>query len=147
MLASALAAAAVAVGPCDILDAAGNACVAAHSTVRALYATYNGPLYNVTRSSDRQSANISVIAPGGFANKAAHDAFCSKLDCVISQVYDQSPMGNHLGQRHKLVNASQHPITVSHGVPVYGMWFDPGADRSRGWDCAVGSATGHGHRC
>jgi hypothetical protein len=34
-------------GPCDILGAAGNPCVAAHSTVRALYAAYDGPLYNV----------------------------------------------------------------------------------------------------
>lgn len=74
--------------------------------------------------------------PGGFANKAAHDAFCAKLDCVISQVYDQSPMGNHLGQRHKLVNASQHPISVNKGVQVYGMWFDPGfgyhVDKTKG---------------
>lgn len=31
-------------GPCDILGAAGNPCVAAHSTVRALYKAYNGPL-------------------------------------------------------------------------------------------------------
>jgi hypothetical protein len=36
-------------------------------------------------------------------------------------------MGNHLGQRHKLVNASRHKITVGKGnTPVYGMWFDPG---------------------
>jgi len=48
------------------------------------------------------------------------------MDCVILSVQDQSPMGNHLTQRHKLVNASQHPITVGDGVGVYGMWFDPG---------------------
>jgi len=40
---------------------------------------------------------------------------------------DQSPNGNHLGQRHKLVNASRHIVTVgSSNTPVYGMWFDPG---------------------
>ena len=38
---------ALAEGPCDILGAAGNPCVAAHSTVRALYAAYDGPLYKV----------------------------------------------------------------------------------------------------
>ena len=114
-------------GPCDILDAAGNPCVAAHSTVRALYAKYNGPLYNVTRSSDGKSANVGVLSPGGFADKATHDAFCSKLDCVISNVFDQSPNGNHLGRRHKLVNASRHVITVGKDkTEVYGMWFDPG---------------------
>ncbi|HXK04279.1 MAG TPA: arabinofuranosidase catalytic domain-containing protein, partial [Verrucomicrobiae bacterium] len=39
-------------GPCDIYAAAGNPCVAAHSTTRALYASYNGPLYQVLRQSD-----------------------------------------------------------------------------------------------
>ena len=42
--------------------AAGNPCVAAHSTTRALYAAYDGPLYKVTRSSDGKSARR---APGG----------------------------------------------------------------------------------
>ena len=32
-------------GPCDIYADAGAPCVAAHSTTRALYASYNGPLY------------------------------------------------------------------------------------------------------
>jgi len=113
-------------GPCDITGKAGNPCVAAHSTTRALYADYDGPLYNVTRSFDGKSALIGVLEKGGFANIKEHEAFCSKLDCVISNVMDQSPMGNHLGQRHKLVNASQHKITVGDGVEVYGMWFDPG---------------------
>jgi hypothetical protein len=62
-------------GPCDILDAAGNPCVAAHSTVRALYGKYDGPLYNVTRSSDNTSINIGLLSIGGFADKPAHDAF------------------------------------------------------------------------
>jgi hypothetical protein len=62
-------------GPCDILDAAGNPCVAAHSTVRALYAKYDGPLYNVTRSSDGKSANIGLLSAGGFADKPTHDKF------------------------------------------------------------------------
>jgi dephospho-CoA kinase len=29
---------------CDIFEAGGTPCVAAHSVTRALYATYNGPL-------------------------------------------------------------------------------------------------------
>ena len=105
------------------------------------------------RASDGKSADVGVLSAGGFANKATHDVFCSKLDCVISKgsssvvavvlsvsilvskpccltpslVYDQSPQNNHLGQRHKLVNASRHAITVGKDkTPVYGMWFDPG---------------------
>ena len=70
--------------------------------------------------------STQIQTAGGFADKAAHDAFCPKLDCVISNVFDQSPNGNHLGQRHKLVNASNHPISVHGGTQVYGMWFDPG---------------------
>lgn len=123
-------------GPCDITGKAGNPCVAAHSTVRALYAAYDGPLYNVTRSSDGRSANIGVLKAGGFANIATHDAFCAKGDCVISNVFDQSPNGNHLGKRHGLVNASKHKITAGGNVPVYGMWFDPGygyhVDKTKG---------------
>lgn len=112
--------------PCDITANAGNPCVAAHSTVRALYAKYAGPLYKVTRASDGASLNVSVISAGGFANVKEQDAFCVKGDCVIATVFDQSPMENHLGQRHGLVNATQHRITVGNGVPVYGMWFNPG---------------------
>ena len=115
---------------------------AAHSTVRALYAKYDGPLYNVTRSSDGASSLIGVLSPGGFANKSAHDSFCSKLDCVISNVMDQSGKNNNLGQRHKLVNASLHAITVGPSkTPVYGMWFEPGFGMHV--DNTTGIATGN----
>ncbi len=44
--------------PCDIYAAAGTPCVAAHSTTRALYAAYDGPLYQVSRASDNTTTNI-----------------------------------------------------------------------------------------
>ena len=119
-----LLAVAIAEGPCDILAAAGTPCVAAHSTTRALFEGYSGPLYNITRP-DGMSFSVPLLAPGGFADKKAHDAFCPNKDCVVSNVFDQTTNANHLGQRHKLVNASQHPIQIS-GVDVYGLWFDPG---------------------
>ena len=69
------------------------------------------------------STSIGLLSAGGFANKPAHDTFCAKLDCVISNVFDQSPQHNHLGQRHKLINASRHSVTVGMDkTPVYGMW-------------------------
>eukprot|EP01051_Picozoa_sp_SAG22_P010271 SAG22_NODE_913_length_6527_cov_2.919726_4_plen_365_part_00 len=122
--------------PCDILVAAGNPCVAAHSTVRALYSEYTGPLYKVSRT-DGSSANVGVLEAGGFANISEQETFCTKGDCVISKVYDQSPEGNHLTQRiscvpgqgcvyHKMVNASKHMIAVRGGRHVAGMWLDPG---------------------
>ena len=131
-------------GPCDITGAAGQPCVAAHSTVRALYGAYDGPLYNVTRTGDGQSLNVGVLKPGGFANVATHDAFCAKGDCLVSNIFDQSPQKNHLKQRHKLVNASQHPIHVRDGeknITVYGLWFDPGFGYHQ--DNTTGIATGN----
>src|SRR5271155_2678876 len=50
-------------GPCDIYAAAGNPCVAAHSSTRALYASYNGPLYQVMRQSDGKKLDIGVVQP------------------------------------------------------------------------------------
>ena len=123
MLAILVASAWGAEGPCDITGAAGNPCVAAHSTVRALYGNYSGGLYIVQKPSTRQQLTIGVLEPGGFADKAKHDRFCGpELDCVILSVLDQSPMKNHLTQRHGLVNASRHPILVGDNVGVYGMW-------------------------
>ena len=121
-----LAPTAVAEGPCDITGAAGQPCVAAHSTVRALYGKYDGGLYVVQKNHTQEQMTIGVLKPGGFADKAKHDNFCAKLGCVILKIHDQSPMKNHLTQRHGLINASRHPIIVGDGVGVYGMWFDPG---------------------
>jgi len=50
-------------GPCDIYAAAGDPCAAAHSTTRALYASYNGPLYQVLRQSDGKTLDIGVVQP------------------------------------------------------------------------------------
>ena len=63
-------------GPCDIYARAGTPCVAAHSTTRALYASYDGPLYQVRRLSDERVKDIGVVSPtagpfpdaGGYAD-------------------------------------------------------------------------------
>ena len=106
-------AAVAAEGPCDITGAAGNPCVAAHSTVRALYGAYSGGLYIVQKNHTQEQLTVGVLEPGGFADKAKHDAFCGPAqDCVILSVLDQSPMANHLTQRHGLVNASRSAATA-----------------------------------
>src|ERR1043166_6247220 len=64
-------ASAAAQGPCDIYAAGGTPCVAAHSTTRALFGAYSGPLYQVRRSSDNATMNISPVSAGGVANAAA----------------------------------------------------------------------------
>jgi hypothetical protein len=133
-------------GPCDIYAAAGDPCVAAHSTTRALYASYNGPLYEVLRQSDGKTLDIGVVQPttspapdsGGYANAAAQDAFCANTYCWISIVYDQSPKHNHLiqaprggfsgpamGGFNNLPVADMAPITIM-GHKAYGVFIAPG---------------------
>ncbi|WP_431209938.1 arabinofuranosidase catalytic domain-containing protein [Puia sp. P3] len=48
-------------GPCDIYAEGGSPCVVAHSSTRALYASYNGPLYQVLRQSDGKTLDIGVV--------------------------------------------------------------------------------------
>jgi non-reducing end alpha-L-arabinofuranosidase len=133
-------------GPCDIYTAAGDPCVAAHSTTRALYSSYNGPLYQVLRQSDGKTLDIGVVPPaasplrdaGGYANAAAQDAFCVNTYCWITTIYDQSPKHNDLTQAprggfsgpamggfNNLPIADMAPITVM-GHKVYGVFISPG---------------------
>src|SRR5580692_4990625 len=125
-------------GPCDIYASAGNPCAAAHSTTRALYATYNGPLYQVLRQSDGKTLDIGVVNPGGYADAAAQDMFCAGAYCWISIIYDQSPKHNDLTQAprggfggpalggfNNLPIADMAPITIM-GHKVYGVFIEPG---------------------
>jgi hypothetical protein len=120
--------------------------VAAHSSTRALYAAYNGPLYRVLRQSDGKTLDIGVVQPvaspaadaGGYADAAAQDAFCANTHCWISIVYDQSPKHNNLiqaprggfsgpamGGFNNLPVADMAPITIM-GHKAYGVFIEPG---------------------
>lgn len=70
------------IGPCDIYAAGNTPCVAAHSTVRALYGSYGDVLYQVRRASDKTTKDIAVLSPGGYADSAAQDSFCSGTTCT-----------------------------------------------------------------
>ncbi len=82
--------------PCDIYGGAGTPCVGAYSTVRALYSAYDGPLYQVQRASDGATANVGLLAAGGYADAGEQDAFCAHTTCVITELYDQSSEENNL---------------------------------------------------
>src|SRR5678816_2680100 len=56
--------------PCDIYASGGTPCVAAHSTTRALFDAYNGPLYQVRRSRDNAVQDIGLLRAGGTATAA-----------------------------------------------------------------------------
>jgi non-reducing end alpha-L-arabinofuranosidase len=131
-------------GPCDIYASAGTPCVAAHSTTRALFGSYSGPLYQVRRSSDNATTNISPLSAGGVANAATQDSFCAGTSCVITVIFDQSGRGNNLTQApgggaaggpDNLANATAAPISVG-GHKAYGVFVAPGTgyrdDRTSG---------------
>jgi non-reducing end alpha-L-arabinofuranosidase len=128
------AGAGAATGPCDIYAKAGNPCVAAHSTVRALLGAYGGKLYQV-RNSAGATQDISAMSPGGFADGAAQDAFCSGTTCVITVVYDQSGKGNDLWYQGSTMvpgstssspsKATSESLMLS-GHKVYSLYINPG---------------------
>jgi hypothetical protein len=134
--------------------------VAAHSTTRALYASYNGPLYQVMRLSDHAVKDIGVAQPtaspfpdpGGYADAAAQDAFCANTTCLITKIYDQSGHGNNLtqaprgnfsgpamGGANNLPVADMAPVTIS-GHKAYGVFIEPGMGLRD--DDTAGIATG-----
>jgi hypothetical protein len=124
--------------PCDIYAAGGTPCVTAHSTIRALFASYNGPLYQIQRKSDGALADIGLTSAGGFANATAQTSFCSGTTCTITKIYDQTanhndlpissggfwpgpgPNGSDIG-----ANAMALPVTVA-GHPAFGVNVTPG---------------------
>ena len=130
-------------GPCDIYEKGGAPCVAAHSTTRALYAAYDGPLYQVMRASDGKTRDIGVVKataedPGGYADAAAQDAFCKDTYCWVTVLYDQSGKGNHLyqaprggfsgpamGGYNNVPVADWAPVSIM-GHKVYGIFIAPG---------------------
>jgi hypothetical protein len=133
--------------PCDIYAADGGPCVAAHSTVRALYATYSGPLYQVKKATDSSTHDILPLAPGGFANAADQDTFCGVDSCTISIIYDQSGWGNHLTSAPagmakptpgKEANAKAIPVTIS-GHSVYGVHILTGIGYRNNQACGTAS--------
>src|SRR6201987_5059877 len=80
--------------PCDIYGSAGTQCVPAYSTVRALYSSYDGPLYQVRRVSDGAMTDVGLLQAGGYADETQQDTFCAHTTCVITKLYDQSPEHN-----------------------------------------------------
>jgi len=133
--------------PCAIYAAAGTPCVAAHSTTRALYAAYNGPLYQVKRASNGATTNINTLAAGGYANAAAQDSFCAGTTCTITEIFDQSPQHNNLtigpaggaGGADVGANATALPVMAG-GNRVYGVDVTPGVGYRD--DATSGVATG-----
>ncbi len=119
--------------PCDIYAAAHTPCVAAHSTVRALFSAYNGKLYQVRRASDGRTRNIGLLSAGGYANTSTQNSFCAATTCAITIIYDQSGHGNNLayqgpggaGGHDTPTSATSESLTVA-GKKVYSLYINLG---------------------
>ncbi|MFD8739381.1 alpha-L-arabinofuranosidase B [Streptomyces sp. NPDC059618] len=119
--------------PCDVYATAGTPCVAAHSLVRALSSSYGGSLYQVKRASDGATADIGLLAAGGYANAAAQDSFCGGTTCIVTKIYDQSSRHNDLtvegaggaGAADVGAPADALPVTAG-GHQVYGLEISAG---------------------
>ncbi len=108
---------------CDIYAAGGTPCVTAHSTTRALFAAYNGPLYQIQRASDQKYLDIGLLAAGGYADSAPQVSFCAGTRCTVTKIYDQT--------------ANHNDLPISWG----GFWKGPGPNgvrRRRGRDGTAG---------
>ncbi|WP_149404401.1 arabinofuranosidase catalytic domain-containing protein, partial [Dictyobacter arantiisoli] len=124
--------------PCDIYASYSTPCVTAHSTVRALFSSYSGPLYQIQRASDKNYLDIGLLAAGGYANAAPQVSFCSGTTCKITKIYDQTTNHNDMpissggywkgpGPNGADVGADAMalPVTVA-GHQVYGVKVTPG---------------------
>ena len=133
-------------GPCDIYAAAGDPCVAAHSTTRALYASYNGPLYQVLRQSDGKTLDIGVVQPVASPSRMRADTPTrprrtrsaptrtagsppSTTNPPKHNDLIQAPRGGFsgpaMGGFNNLPVADMAPITIM-GHKAYGVFIAPG---------------------
>jgi hypothetical protein len=131
---------------CDIYASYGTACVAAYSMTRALYAAYDGPLYEVQRASDSATDSIGLLNTGGYVDAAAQDSFCANTTCTITEIYDQSPLGNNLTIEGSGGNGGQDRGAVANALPIkvngneaYGLDVESGVGYRD--DATIGVAT------
>ncbi|MFF0163761.1 arabinofuranosidase catalytic domain-containing protein [Streptomyces sp. NPDC005263] len=115
--------------PCDLYAAGGTPCVTAHATTRALFASYNGPLYQIQRASDHSYRDIGLLSAGGYADAASQVSFCAGTSCTITKIYDQT--------------AQHNDMPISWG----GYWKGPGPNGSDvGADAMALPVTAAGHQ-
>jgi hypothetical protein len=126
--------------PCDVLKQGGQTCVSAHSTVRTIVSGYTGPLYQLCKGTFAAGPNSckgtkqDIAAVNGYANAAAHEAFCAGASCTITKIYDQSgqkndlepaPRGGAKPSPDNPSNAGDLKISID-GHTAYGILIKPG---------------------
>jgi non-reducing end alpha-L-arabinofuranosidase len=111
--------------PGDIASLAGTPLVAAHSVTRAMFAAYNGKLFQARRPTDSKTQDINTVGMGGFVDLTALNTFCSGTTCTVMRLYDQTANGNDLWQNTianqptvgfwSAANGMKYPMIVSKG--------------------------------
>ena len=113
--------------------------MAAHSTTRALYGAYNGPLYQVRRSSDNTTRDIGVLSAGGVRQRRRAGLVLRQHDLPhhdhlrpVRPRTTASPRrppaaspGPAPGGYDNLADATAAPITIG-GHKAYGVYVAPG---------------------
>jgi non-reducing end alpha-L-arabinofuranosidase len=123
--------------PGDVAEAAGTRFVAAHALTRALFASYNGPLFRALRVSDKQEKDIGVVAAGGLADLTTLRSFCSGTSCKVTALYDQTGNGNDMWRADtaatrpcdlmdiaywQMSDGTNVPIALEHGWESNLLW-------------------------
>eukprot|EP01043_Picozoa_sp_COSAG02_P032711 COSAG02_NODE_2198_length_9544_cov_30.739121_4_plen_254_part_00 len=104
-LALALMASTASATTCDLFQAAATPCVAAHSTVRALYKSYSGPLYQVRSPSPPLPLPPWLPRPGFLCESGTDGSLRSAaLRCAVpGQAQGQRQDTRHQGSRARRV--------------------------------------------
>ncbi|HET7540882.1 MAG TPA: arabinofuranosidase catalytic domain-containing protein [Polyangiaceae bacterium] len=143
--------------PCDVLNTGGAKCVAAHSTVRVIVPGYTGPLYQLCKGTAAagpascKGTTQDIAAKAGYADAAAHDAFCTGGTCTITKIYDQSgqkndlepaPKGGAKGTPDNPADASALKVTIN-GHSAYGILIKAGIGYRTGCSgCTIKTGNG-----
>ncbi|HTA92248.1 MAG TPA: arabinofuranosidase catalytic domain-containing protein [Polyangiaceae bacterium] len=111
--------------PGDIAAAAGTPMVAAHAVTRALFAAYNGKLFQARRASDGMTQDINTVSAGGLVDLNALNTFCASTTCTVAKLYDQAGNGNDMTQATAAnqpsvgfwtaADSTKYPMVVSKG--------------------------------
>jgi len=82
-------------GPCDVV---AGGCAEAYSVVRAMTASYTGPLFQLGKASDANAATLDVGQTSDHkADMTTWSAYCggTQSNCVISKIYAQIHKGSN----------------------------------------------------
>ncbi|HVZ89672.1 MAG TPA: arabinofuranosidase catalytic domain-containing protein, partial [Polyangia bacterium] len=102
--------------PGDLITSGGQTVMAAHSVTRALFAAYNGKLFNVRRASDGKTQDINTVGAGGLVDLNALNTFCSGTTCTVAALYDQTGRVDSSGRNNDMTQAT------AADQPTVGFW-------------------------